>query len=137
MSDGPATRQRLDRWLWQARFFKTRSLAARVVAGEGVRLNGARVVKPAHGIGPGDVLTFPQGDRIRIVEVVALAARRGPASEAQATYADRTPAPVPRAGPRPTGRDRRRMDAARAEGPAQSAPGDDPSRPVEPGPGRG
>ncbi|WP_281825774.1 RNA-binding S4 domain-containing protein [Jannaschia rubra] len=107
------TRQRLDRWLWQARFFKTRTLAARQVTEGHVRVNGDRVTKPAHGVGPGDALTFRQADRIRVVEVVGLADRRGPASEARALYSDHSPAPVPRVGPRPTGRDRRRLDASR------------------------
>ena len=114
MNDAPA-RLRLDKWLWQARFFKTRSLAARVVGEGRVRLNGERVTKPAQPVMPGDALTFPQGDRVRVVEVVALGDRRGPAAEAQALYDDRTPPPQPRAGPRPTGRDRRRMDAARGD----------------------
>ena len=113
MTAGPEARQRLDKWLWQARFFKTRSLAARVVGEGRVRLNGDRVTKPAQPVAPGDVLTFPAGDRIRVVAVLALLARRGPAAEAQAAYEDRTPPPEPRSGPRPTGRDRRRLDAAR------------------------
>ncbi|WP_299647059.1 RNA-binding S4 domain-containing protein [uncultured Jannaschia sp.] len=108
-----ATRQRIDKWLWQARFYKTRTLAAKVVSEGRVRANGERLTKPAHSVAPGDSLTFPQGDRIRVVEIVALGTRRGPASEAQALYADHTPPPVPRAGPRPTGRDRRRLDAER------------------------
>lgn len=131
MSEPQAARQRLDRWLWQARFFKTRTLAARTVTEAGVRLNGDRVTKPAQLVGPGDVLTFPQGRDVRVVEVVALALRRGPASEAQATYLDRTPPATPRTGPRPTGRDRRRMDAADAH----AAGGGDAPRPVEPGRG--
>ncbi len=113
--NGAALRQRLDKWLWQARFFKTRTLAARVVTGSGVRVNGDRITKPAHGVAPGDFLTFAQGDRVRIVQVAALGARRGPAAEAQALYVDNTPPPVPRVGPRPTGRDRRRMDAERED----------------------
>ncbi|MGB3553442.1 MAG: RNA-binding S4 domain-containing protein [Jannaschia sp.] len=118
MNEGSPVRQRLDKWLWQARFFKTRTLAARVVTDGRVRLNGARITKPATGVAPGDTLTFPQGDRIRVVEIGALADRRGPATEAQALYTDHTPPPVPRVGPRPTGRARRRMDAER----------DDPAR---------
>ncbi|WGH79050.1 RNA-binding S4 domain-containing protein [Jannaschia ovalis] len=112
MSDAPG-RLRLDKWLWQARFFKTRSLAARMIGEGRVRLNGARVTKPAQAVVPGDALTFPQGDRIRVVEIAALGERRGPAAEAQTLYADHTPPPQPRLGPRPTGRDRRRMDALR------------------------
>ena len=74
---------RIDKWLWQARFFKTRSLAAKQVSGGHVRLNGNRVLKPAQAIGPGDVLTFPQGRIVRVVRVEALGERRGPATEAQ------------------------------------------------------
>ncbi|WP_299817132.1 RNA-binding S4 domain-containing protein [uncultured Jannaschia sp.] len=109
----PAARLRVDKWLWQARFFKTRTLAAKVVSEGHIRANGTRLTKPSHGVAPGDSLTFPQGDRIRVVEIVALGDRRGPALEAHALYADHTPPPEPRAGPRPTGRDRRKMDAER------------------------
>ena len=109
----PAGRLRVDKWLWQARFFKTRTLAAKTVSDGRVRANGERLTKPSQSVAPGDSLTFPQGDRIRVVEIVALGSRRGPATEAQALYADHTPPAVPRAGPRPTGRDRRRMDAER------------------------
>lgn len=109
----PAPKQRLDKWLWQARFYKTRTLAARTVTAGRVRVNGEKASKPALLVVPGDSLTFPTGDRIRVVEILALAERRGPASEAQALYTDHSPKPVPRVGPRPTGRDRRRMDAAR------------------------
>ena len=115
---------RLDKWLWFARFFKTRSLsAARVAAGD-VRVNGVRVTKRATTISPGDVLTFAIGDHVRVIEVVALGARRGPAPEAQALYNDQSlPRPV-RApdttganpkydkGGRPTKKDRRDMDSA-------------------------
>lgn len=119
MTDTP--RLRLDKWLWQARFFKTRSLAAKQVSGGHVRVNGAKVDKPARQVGPGDVLTFPQGRRIRVVEVLAPGTRRGPASEAQELYADRSPAPLPRRNGvpqtasgmgqgRPTKKDRRSYD---------------------------
>lgn len=112
---------RLDKWLWQARFFKTRSLAARQVSDGHVRVNAERVTKTARGIGPGDVLTFAQGRQIRVIKVLALGTRRGPAAEAQTLYEDLTPPsePVPdRVGPRPTKRDRRQMDAIRDEPPA-------------------
>lgn len=84
----PEARQRVDKWLWFARFFKTRGLASEMVAGGRLRLNSAKTRKPAHPVGPGDVLTFPQGDRIRVIRVLALAVRRGPAPEAQALYQD-------------------------------------------------
>jgi ribosome-associated heat shock protein Hsp15 len=81
---------RLDKWLWQARFFKTRSLAAKQISSGHVRVNGSRAGKPAHGVGLGDVLTFIQARDVRVVEIVALGERRGPAPEAQALYIDRT-----------------------------------------------
>jgi ribosome-associated heat shock protein Hsp15 len=82
---------RIDKWLWQARFFKTRSLAARVVAEGKVRRNAERVEKPAQAVGSGDTLTFPQGNRIRVVRILAIGTRRGPAAEAQALYDDLAP----------------------------------------------
>lgn len=113
--------QRLDQWLWHARFFKTRGLATKLVAAGQVRIDGARVSKPAHAVRPGLTLTFPQAKRIRVVRIEALATRRGPAPEAQALYTDLTPVEetVP-ANPRyegkgrPTKKDRRN---ARLSGP--------------------
>ena len=112
---------RLDKWLWQARFFKTRALAAKVVQDGRVRLGGEATGKPHRAVGEGDVLTFPQGHSVRVVRILGLPTRRGPAPEARALYDDLSPAPVPRPdhvpsaprredGGRPTGRDRRRMD---------------------------
>jgi ribosome-associated heat shock protein Hsp15 len=90
---------RLDKWLWHARFCKSRSLAATLVAEGRVRVNSERVTKPARSIGAGDVLTFPQGTRIRVIRVIAPGDRRGPAVEAQALYEDLDPAatdtPIP------------------------------------------
>jgi ribosome-associated heat shock protein Hsp15 len=83
---------RLDKWLWQARFFKTRALAAQVVGKGRLRINQAVVTKAHHRIRPGDVLTFPQGRLVRVVRVVELGSRRGPASEAQSLYEDLTEA---------------------------------------------
>jgi ribosome-associated heat shock protein Hsp15 len=81
---------RIDVWLWRARFFKTRSLAARIVEDGGVRLarGGARtpILKPSRAVRCGDVLTFAQGPRWLAVKVEALGARRGPAGEARALY---------------------------------------------------
>ena len=110
----PAPKLRVDKWLWQARFFKTRSMAARQVSDGHVRINGERVTKPAQSVSPGDVLTFPQGRQIRVVRIVALGTRRGPAPEAQALYDDLTPEAEPapeRVGARPTKRNRRAIDA--------------------------
>jgi ribosome-associated heat shock protein Hsp15 len=82
---------RVDVWLWRARFFKTRSLAARVVDEGGVRLvRGDRrtpLDKPSRSVRCGDVLTFAQGPRFLAVKVEALGVRRGPAPEARALYA--------------------------------------------------
>ena len=82
---------RLDKWLWQARFFKSRSLCAEMVEGGHCRVNGNRVRKPGHGLCEGDVLTFVQADRVRLVRVTALGQRRGPSSEAQLLYIDLDP----------------------------------------------
>jgi len=122
----PAARLRLDKWLWQARFFKTRSLAAREVSAGNCRVNGIRVTKPAQGVGPGDVLTFVQVRQVRVIRVVALGVRRGPAEEARTLYDDldppqlRVPAepgtPLPEEGGRPTKKDRRAMDRIRDRG---------------------
>jgi ribosome-associated heat shock protein Hsp15 len=79
---------RLDKWLWQARFFKTRALAAELAAKRKIRINSMLVAKPHYRVRPGDVLTFPQGRTIRVVRVTALGTRRGPASEAQALYVE-------------------------------------------------
>ena len=105
MTDGqaPPPKLRLDKWLWQARFFKTRSLAAKQISAGRVRVNGTRVSKPAFSVTPGDVLTFAQAREIRVVRIIALGTRRGPAPEAQALYEDLTekPDPPPIAQPAP------------------------------------
>ncbi|MEL0436036.1 RNA-binding S4 domain-containing protein [Phycobacter sp. K97] len=88
--EGAAAKIRIDKWLWHARFFKTRSLAAKQVSAGHVRLNSDKVSKPAQSVSPGDVLTFPQGRQIRVVRVEAIGERRGPAPEAQALYHDMT-----------------------------------------------
>ena len=86
---GPASEGlRLDKWLWQARFFKTRALAAQVVSKGRLRVNQTIITKAHHRVRPGDVLTFPQGRLVRVVRVVELGSRRGPASEAQTLYED-------------------------------------------------
>ena len=79
---------RLDKWLWQARFFKTRALAAEVAESGHLRINGQPTRKPGAHVGEGDVLTFPQASRIRLVRILAVGLRRGPASEAQELYLD-------------------------------------------------
>ena len=121
MSDVARPTDRIDKWLWHARFLKTRSLATKVVSGGHVRVNGDKISKPAFNVGAGDTLTFPQGNRIRVIEVAALATRQGPATEAATLYLDKTPEtdyvpPNPRyeGSGRPTKKDRRN---ARLSGP--------------------
>lgn len=120
---GNAPKIRIDKWLWQARFVKSRSLAAGLATGGHVRVNGAKIAKSSHAVGPGDVLTFPQARRIRVVRVVEIGTRRGPAPEAQALYEDLEPEqkapendpPIRRdeGNARPTKRDRRKLDLDR------------------------
>lgn len=84
---------RVDKWLWHARFFKSRGLASKVVTGGHLRVNGDKVTKASHTIAAGDVLTFAQGNRIRVIQVAQMSLRRGPAPEAQTLYEDQTPEP--------------------------------------------
>lgn len=115
---------RVDKWLWHARFFKTRSLAAKVVSGGKLRVNGQPVSKPAYAVSPQDVLTFPQAQTVRVIRIIGLGERRGPAPEAQALYDDldppkaREPDPqVPRfeGKGRPTKKDRRALQQSRKD----------------------
>ncbi len=119
---------RIDKWLWYARFFKTRTLASKAVQA-GIRVNQVRIAKAHFAVKPSDVLTFYKGGHVRVIEVRAIGARRGPFSEVQGLYTDLSP-PPPRGpeardaqagGPlvgrrdagagRPTKRDRRKIDA--------------------------
>lgn len=85
MAEAPAA-IRLDKWLWQARFCKSRALAAKLVAAGAVRVNSVRVSKPATSLHVGDGLSFAQGGQIRALRVRALGVRRGPAPEARQLY---------------------------------------------------
>jgi ribosome-associated heat shock protein Hsp15 len=120
---------RVDKWLWYARFFKSRSLAAKVVQSRKLRINSVIVTKPSTSVKPEDVLTFAQSRNIRVIRILGLGTRRGPAPEAQALYEDLAPpektaaqadpasAPVAKrdsgAG-RPTKADRRALDKLRS-----------------------
>jgi ribosome-associated heat shock protein Hsp15 len=129
VTDDSAARLRIDKWLWHARFFKSRTLAAKSVGAGQVRVNRKVVRKANHAVQPGDVLTFALGPHIRVIEIAALGVRRGPAGEAQALYTDLDPprsrdssAPrLPVAGARlpgsgrPTKRDRRALDRLKQE----------------------
>jgi ribosome-associated heat shock protein Hsp15 len=120
---------RVDKWLWAARFFKTRALATEAVLGGHVHLNGARV-KPAKDVRVGDTLQVRVGTTEWVVDVRGLSDRRGPATVARELYEERPEsheareqaalqrrvAPPPLGsdlGARPTKQDRRRLDALR------------------------
>jgi len=82
---------RLDKWLWHARFFKSRTRASALCEEGRVRVGGKIVAKAHYAVKVGDVLTFPQGNRIRVVRVSALIARRVSAPEAATLYDDIAP----------------------------------------------
>lgn len=88
--------QRIDKWLWYARFFKSRSLAAKICEARKVRLNGAVVTKPSHLVKEDDVLTFAQRRGIRVVRIADVGTRRGPAAEAATLYEDLAPPETPK-----------------------------------------
>lgn len=120
--------QRLDKWLWCARFFKSRTLAHALLAAGRLRLSGTVVTKAHQKVKVDDILTFPQGPHVRVVKVLSLATRRGPAPVAQALYEDLAPVPERKPGQadsdtfeavapardrgagRPTKKDRRAVD---------------------------
>ena len=119
---------RVDKWLWAARFFKTRSAASQAVLGGRVHVDGTRV-KPSKELRVGDVVEITLAGLRRTVEVTGLADRRGPAGVAAALYAE-TPESIAAGerhaadrrlarplgadlGPRPTKLDRRRLEALR------------------------
>ncbi|MBH0237290.1 RNA-binding S4 domain-containing protein [Methylobrevis albus] len=85
MKDGV---QRIDKWLWFARVAKTRTLAAKLVAGGGVRVNKVRTDAPATAVRVGDVLTIAVARSVRVLKVAGLGERRGPAPEAALLYED-------------------------------------------------
>ena len=121
----PGAKVRVDKWLWAARFYKTRSLATEVVDGGKVKCNDERI-KPAYGVQVGDVLSIPVGWDDMVVVVTGLADKRGSASIAQGLYKETDESRVVRQKraenrkllkdpaleikARPTKRDRRAMD---------------------------
>jgi ribosome-associated heat shock protein Hsp15 len=117
---------RLDKWLWYARFCKSRTLAAKLCASGRIHLDGAIVQKPHQQVRAGDVLTFPLGAHVRVIKILALGSRRGPAPEARRLYEDlqppdqsavREPPPAQRArgSSRPTKAERRAIDRLQNE----------------------
>lgn len=127
MIDG---RVRIDKWLWAARFFKTRTAATEAVQGGKVQVGGVRA-KPARDVRPGDVVHISLGEVPIVVEVQALAERRGSAAQAALLYTETresrerrerareqrrlAPPPGADAAGRPSKRDRRRIDAMRSQ----------------------
>ena len=86
-----APKMRLDKWLWQARFFKSRNLATQFANRGAVRINGRKVQRAGSNVRVGDVLTFALRGHICVIEIAQLGARRGPAREARRLYLDRAP----------------------------------------------
>lgn len=118
--------RRIDQWLFFTRLSKSRSLAGRMVEAGKVRVNKEKINKPAQTVQVGDVITAMINHNLKVVRVEGLGTRRGPASEAQALYADLTPetkkpaksgrivltSPTrPKGMGRPTKKDRRRLDS--------------------------
>lgn len=116
-----AETQRIDKWLWYARFYKSRSLCAKQVSEGKIYVNDVKISRPAHGLLVGDVLTFVKAEQSRIIKVLDLGTRRGSAPEAQLLYQDSSPPRTARkiipANPkfegkgRPTAKDRRQTAA--------------------------
>jgi ribosome-associated heat shock protein Hsp15 len=77
---------RIDKWLFHARFYRTRALAQAAADAGKLRLNGVRVEKPAQTVKPGDILTLGRGGDILALRILALGERRGPAPEARRLY---------------------------------------------------
>lgn len=138
MSESPASReQRIDQWLWFSRLVKSRTLAQALIERGKVRVNRERIGKASLSVKPGDVLTLSMGPHVRIIAVVAIGARRGPAAEAAGLYreleggsvfrspqrppAEQNAAPVAPQGVRddgagrPTKRDRRQIERLRGK----------------------
>ncbi|MDB2538514.1 RNA-binding S4 domain-containing protein [Amylibacter sp.] len=111
--------ERIDKWLWQARFVKSRSLSATLIKEGKIRVNGSKISKPSHKVEIGDNLVFSLSEWMRKIEVVKMGVRRGPASEAQELYLDHSePRPIREKIPenpkyegkgRPTGKWRRAL----------------------------
>ena len=83
--------QRLDKWLWFSRFFKSRTSASKACNNSKVRINGQIATKASATVKVDDVLTFPRGHHIRVVKILNLGQRRGPAAEASYLYDDLAP----------------------------------------------
>ena len=123
----PSPTQRLDQWLFHARFFKSRTLAGKMCNGKKIRKNGDVQSKASAMVQSGDVLTFAKGEKIYVIKIVAFAKNRGPAPFAQTLYEDLSPKEESRASKalgaqsilrekgagRPTKKERRATDRLR------------------------
>ena len=78
--------RRLDQWLWFSRLFKSRTAARSAIESGGIRVNRVVILKPAHVVRPGDVLTFVRGSLAIVIRVLSAGSRRGPADEARKLY---------------------------------------------------
>ena len=87
---GAPSAQRLDKWLWFARVVKSRTMASGLVTSGKVRVNRVKVDKPSHALKFGDVVTVNVGRKARVLRVVAMGVRRGPATEAQGLFEELT-----------------------------------------------
>ena len=115
---------RIDKWLWHARLFKSRSLATQFCNAGKLRIDGEIISKAHFLVRPDMILTYSRGRQVRVVKILALSARRGPSKEAQALYEDLSPTLTPRrtkltttisgkrtmGSGRPTKRERRKLD---------------------------
>ena len=86
-----STSVRLDKWLWYARFFKTRSLATKLISSGKLRINGEVISKPHRQAQIGQILTFARGPHIRVIRIDEIGKRRGPAAEAELLFTDLDP----------------------------------------------
>lgn len=127
MTNVAVEKLRVDKWLWYARFFKTRTLASQQVTAGHLRVNSQPIRKAGYMVKAGDVLTFPKADDIRVIEIVDLGEKRKGAPEAALLYNDLDPPvrkikseqpPVAglreRGAGRPTKKERRETDALRS-----------------------
>jgi ribosome-associated heat shock protein Hsp15 len=126
MATADGDRRRIDKWLWFARLARTRTAAQKLAVSGRVRVNREKNDSASRTVRVDDVLTVALDSGVRVLRIVALGDRRGPASEAQLLYEDLAPpeptvrpAQTERSGPRPTKRERRALDALRLVGPVE------------------
>lgn len=126
MGNDKTQSRRIDQWLWYARQFKSRSQASKFCSDKKIRLDGQLVSKASTLIHIGSTLTFVKNEQIKVVKILDIGKRRGPASEAEALYQDLSPPPQPaikgsaqilrdRGAGRPTKAERRALEKLRPE----------------------